>query len=78
MNLHPLARLAPARAAGTPSGITSVCSAHPLVLDAALLQAQADGQLKIIEQSPEWVEPLPYWAYEGEVCTPTGLKQKQA
>ncbi len=41
-------------------------------------QAQADGQFKIIEQSPEWVKPLPYWAYEGEVCTPTGLKQKQA
>ncbi len=41
-------------------------------------EAQSDGQFKIIQQSPEWVEPLPYWAYEGEVCTPTGLKQKQA
>ena len=49
MNLHPLAQLAPARAAGTPLGITSVCSAHPLVLDAALLQAQADGQPALIE-----------------------------
>jgi urea transport system substrate-binding protein len=41
-------------------------------------QAQADGQFKIIEQSREWVEPLPYWAYPGEVCTPTGLVQKRA
>ena len=41
-------------------------------------QAQADGQFKIIEQSAEWVEPLPYWAYKGEVCTPTGLVQKRA
>ena len=49
MNLHPLAQLASTRAAGTPLGITSVCSAHPLVLDAALLQAQADGQPALIE-----------------------------
>jgi urea transport system substrate-binding protein len=41
-------------------------------------EAQANGQFKIIEQSAEWVEPLPYWAYPGETCTPTGLKQKPA
>ena len=41
-------------------------------------QAQASGQFKIIEQVTEWVEPLPYWAYPGEVCTPTGLVQKKA
>ena len=41
-------------------------------------EAQTNGQFKIIEQSSEWVEPLPYWAYPGNVCTPTGLKQKPA
>jgi urea transport system substrate-binding protein len=41
-------------------------------------EAQTSGQFKIIEQSREWVEPLPYWAYQGEVCTPAGLQQKRA
>lgn len=41
-------------------------------------QAQANGQFKIIEQSSTWVQPLPYWAYKGETCTPTGLVQKRA
>ena len=41
-------------------------------------QAQANGQFKIIEQVKEWVEPLPYWAYPGEVCTPSGLVEKKA
>jgi urea transport system substrate-binding protein len=41
-------------------------------------EAQDNGQFKIIEQSKEWVEPLPYWAYPGQVCTPTGLKEKKA
>src|SRR5579884_3085105 len=46
---HPLAGLAPARAAGAPRGMASVCSAHPLVIEAALLQAQADGEPALIE-----------------------------
>ena len=41
-------------------------------------QAQPNGQFKIIEQSKEWVKPLPYWAYPGEVCTPTGMMQKKS
>ena len=41
--IHPLAALAVERAAGRAQGITSVCSAHPLVIEVALLQAQADG-----------------------------------
>ena len=44
-----LAELAPARAAGRPFGITSVCSAHPLVIEAALLQAKEDGTTALIE-----------------------------
>jgi len=41
-------------------------------------EAQTNGQFKIIEQSKEWVEPLPYWAYPGEVCTPEGLIEKKS
>jgi D-tagatose-1,6-bisphosphate aldolase subunit GatZ/KbaZ len=44
-----LAELAPARGAGRPFGITSVCSAHPLVIEAALLQAKEDGLVALIE-----------------------------
>ena len=35
--------------AGAPAGLTSVCSAHELVLEAALLQAAADGGPALIE-----------------------------
>lgn len=41
-------------------------------------EAQANGQFKIIQQSAEWVKPLPYWAYQGEVCTPTGMMEKKS
>ena len=44
-----LSRLAGFRAAGRPQGITSVCSAHPLVIEAALLQAKEDGANALIE-----------------------------
>ena len=41
-------------------------------------EAQASGQFKIIEQVKQWVEPKPYWAYPGQVCTPTGLKMAKS
>ncbi len=44
-----LSRLAGYRAEGRPRGITSVCSAHPLVIEAALLQAGDDGADALIE-----------------------------
>jgi D-tagatose-bisphosphate aldolase class II non-catalytic subunit len=44
-----LAELAPARASGRPFGITSVCSANPFVIEAALLQAREDGTTALIE-----------------------------
>ena len=44
-----LAELAPARASGRPFGITSVCAANPLVIEAALLQAKEDGTTALIE-----------------------------
>ena len=40
-------------------------------------EAQTSGQFKIIQQSKEWVKPLPYWAYPGEVCTPNGMVEKK-
>jgi D-tagatose-bisphosphate aldolase class II non-catalytic subunit len=43
MNADNLATLAPGR------GITSVCSAHPLVIEAALIQAREDGTVALIE-----------------------------
>ncbi len=44
-----LSRLAGLRAEGRPRGITSVCSAHPLVIEAALLQAKEDDADALIE-----------------------------
>ncbi|HEX3983334.1 MAG TPA: PfkB family carbohydrate kinase, partial [Acidisoma sp.] len=44
-----LAELAPARASGRPFGITSVCSANPFIIEAALLQAKEDGTTALIE-----------------------------
>jgi len=49
MTAHPLASLAAARAAGTPRGITSVCSAHPLVIEATLREAAGMGDPALIE-----------------------------
>ncbi len=40
---------------GAPIGIYSVCSAHPLVLKAAILQAQKDDQLVLIEATSNQV-----------------------
>ncbi|WP_260291864.1 transporter substrate-binding domain-containing protein [Sedimenticola hydrogenitrophicus] len=35
---------------------------------------QSNGQFKVIKQSAERVRPLPYWAYQGQSCTASGLK----
>lgn len=39
---------------------------------------QSNGQAKIIKQTKEWVKPLPYWAYPGQVCTPSGVKKEKS
>ena len=49
MSIAPLVRLAACRSEGHPEGITSVCSAHPLVIEAALLQAAEDETPVLIE-----------------------------
>jgi D-tagatose-1,6-bisphosphate aldolase subunit GatZ/KbaZ len=46
---HLLKSLAPSRRSGSPIGITSVCSAHPLVLRAALRNGAAHAEPVLIE-----------------------------
>ncbi len=38
-------------------------------------QCKSDGQFEILKQSSEWVEPVPYKAYPGQVCTDKGLEE---
>lgn len=49
--------------AGEPVGVTSVCSAHPLVLEAAALQAAADGGPLLVEATCNQVDQ--YGGYTG-------------
>ena len=56
--------------AGEPLGITSVCSAHPLVLRAALLHAHAIGGPALIEATSNQVNQ--YGGYSG--LRPAGLR----
>ena len=46
---HPLFAIPAAFHSGTPVGITSVCSAHPIVIEAALRLAKETGQPALIE-----------------------------
>jgi D-tagatose-1,6-bisphosphate aldolase subunit GatZ/KbaZ len=41
---------------GEPVGVTSICSAHPLVLRAAMAQAREDGDLVLIEATSNQVD----------------------
>ena len=36
---------------------------------------KSDGQFEILKQSSDWLEPIPYKAYENQVCTEQGLKE---
>lgn len=55
MNAH-LDAMVRSHADGRPRGITSVCSAHPLVLEAALLQGRDDGTPVLIEATSNQVD----------------------
>lgn len=46
---HPLAAIPAAFHSGHPRGITSVCSAHPIVIEAALRLARETGRVALIE-----------------------------
>ena len=52
----PLDALVLTHAGDRPAGITSVCSAHPLVLEAALRQGLADGSAVLIEATSNQVD----------------------
>src|SRR4051794_2959714 len=41
---------------GEPVGVTSICSAHPLVLRAALAQARDDGSVALVEATSNQVD----------------------
>ncbi|APF18436.1 D-tagatose-bisphosphate aldolase class II accessory protein AgaZ [Caldithrix abyssi DSM 13497] len=56
MSLHPLNKLIERHKKGTPVGIYSVCSANPFVLKAAMLQAQKDQSLLLIEATSNQVD----------------------
>ncbi|MCY3879796.1 MAG: class II D-tagatose-bisphosphate aldolase, non-catalytic subunit [Rhodobacteraceae bacterium] len=49
MSAHPLLAIPAAYHRGEHLGITSVCSAHPLVIEATLLQARDSGDMALIE-----------------------------
>jgi D-tagatose-1,6-bisphosphate aldolase subunit GatZ/KbaZ len=53
---NPLSTLAAARGAGHPTGIYSVCSAHPLVIEAAMRQVIDDGTPLLIEATSNQVD----------------------
>jgi D-tagatose-1,6-bisphosphate aldolase subunit GatZ/KbaZ len=53
---HPLDDVVRAQKAGLPIGITSICSAHPLVLEAGMRQALADGSAVLIEATSNQVD----------------------
>jgi urea transport system substrate-binding protein len=36
---------------------------------------KSDGQFEILKQSSEWIKPVPYKAYEHQVCTEQGVKE---
>ncbi len=55
MNDH-LAETIAAHKAGTPAGITSVCSAHPLVLAAAVREAVESGGVLLVEATSNQVD----------------------
>jgi D-tagatose-1,6-bisphosphate aldolase subunit GatZ/KbaZ len=53
---HPLLDTVARQKQGEPVGLTSVCSAHPLVLEAAVLQAQENGGYVLVEATSNQVD----------------------
>ncbi|MEU5269841.1 D-tagatose-bisphosphate aldolase, class II, non-catalytic subunit [Streptomyces hygroscopicus] len=59
----PLDEVVRSQKAGQPQGITSVCSAHPLVIEAAVLQARETGGHVLVEATSNQVDQ--YGGYTG-------------
>ncbi len=71
---------------GQPRGIYSVCSAHPLVIEAALLQAQDDGTELLIEATCNQVnqfggytgmQPLDFVRFVQAIARQVGFAEEQ-
>src|SRR5215813_6852631 len=60
---NPLDEVVRRQKAGEPHGITSVCSAHPLVIEAAVRQALASGGTVLAEATSNQVDQ--YGGYTG-------------
>ncbi|MEU1532897.1 D-tagatose-bisphosphate aldolase, class II, non-catalytic subunit [Streptomyces fagopyri] len=60
---NPLDEVVRRQKAGEPHGITSVCSAHPLVVEAAVRQALASGGVVLVEATSNQVDQ--YGGYTG-------------
>jgi D-tagatose-1,6-bisphosphate aldolase subunit GatZ/KbaZ len=60
---NPLDEVVRRQKAGEPHGITSVCSAHPLVIEAAVRQALASGGTLLVEATSNQVDQ--YGGYTG-------------
>lgn len=58
-----LAQTVASHKAGSPVGVYSVCSAHPTVVEAAMVQAAADGSYVLIEATSNQVDQ--YGGYTG-------------
>ena len=65
-------------------GVELTAPQGPVRLDPATLHTylwpkigvcKSDGQFEILKQSSEWLEPVPYKAYENQVCTEEGLQE---
>lgn len=65
-------------------GVELTAPQGPVRLDPATLHTylwpkigvcKSDGQFEILKQSSDWLEPVPYKAYENQVCTEEGLKE---
>ena len=54
--MHPLEKIVQQHKSGKQNGIYSVCSAHPLVIEAALLQALDNDSFLLIEATSNQVD----------------------
>lgn len=81
-----LSHLAQSRRNGTPRGITSVCSAHPLVIRACVRRAVRDGRPVLIEATCNQVNqfggytgmtPKAFAEFVGQIAVEEGLAREQ-
>ncbi|MCC5826292.1 D-tagatose-bisphosphate aldolase, class II, non-catalytic subunit [Alkalimonas sp.] len=84
--MHALHSIFAANKAGSQQGIYSVCSAHPLVLKAALLQAKQDQSRLLIEATANQVNqfggytgmmPADFIAFVKQLATEVGFNPEQ-